>query len=224
MDNGISLADIKAVTDDGDFGGNSWVLILFILLFAGGNGGFWGNNGRNATVGDVERGFYQQDTSGQLRGLANGICDSAYALNNAIKDAGYANTVATKDSQYALDAAIKNSRFDISDRVTNAHYNTDAGIAALRARLDQCCCDNKALQLENKFELSNAIHAEGEKTRALIQENKIETLQGKISQLELQAALCGVVRYPNQTSYIAGANPFMTCGCNNNYNAFGTTF
>lgn len=39
MVDGISLADIKAVTDDGNWnnGGVFWVLILFVLLF--GNGG-----------------------------------------------------------------------------------------------------------------------------------------------------------------------------------------
>ena len=36
----------------------------------------------------------------------------------------------------------------------------------------------------------------------------------RIQQLELQAALCGVVRYPNATTYTAGANPFFGgCGC-----------
>lgn len=220
MDNGISLADIKAVMNEDGFanGGVFWIIILFVILF--GSNGLWGNNGgAAATTAELERGFYQQETNGQLRNITNGICDSAYALNNAIKEAGYANTVVTKDAQYALDSAITNSRFDINDRITNAHYNTDAEIARLSAQVAQCCCDNKALQLENKYELSNAIHSEGEKTRALIQENKIETLQGRINQLELQSALCGVVRYPNQTTYSA-MNPFMTCGCN----SFGTTF
>lgn len=191
MVDGISLADIKAVTDDGNWnnGGGWWVILLFIL-FAGG-GGMWGNNGRYATTGDVERGFYQQTNEGMLRGISNGICDSSYALNNAIKDAGYANTVATNDARFAISE-----------------------------KLAQCCCDNKALQLENKYELANAIHEEGEKTRGLIQENKIETLQGRINQLELQAAMCGVVRYPLATTYTSGSNPF--CNCGNNY--YGTTF
>lgn len=222
MVDGISLADIKAVTDDGNWGngGGFWVLILFVLLL--GNGGMWGNNGRYATTGDVERGFYQQTNEGMLRGISNGICDSSYALNNAIKDAGYANTVAIKDARCELGGIVKDARFDVTDRIAAAHTVTDAGIAALGAQMAQCCCENKTLQLENKYELSNAIHQEGEKTRALIQENKIETLQGKINQLELQAAMCGVVRYPNQFVYSAGNSPF--CGCNCGANYYGTTF
>lgn len=221
MVDGISLADIKAVTDDNDWGngGCFWILILFVLLL--GNGG-WGNNARYATTGDVERGFYQQTNEGMLRGISNGICDSSYALNNAIKDAGYANTVAIKDARCELGGIVKDARFDVVDRITAAHTTTDAGIAALGAQMAQCCCENKTLQLENKYELSNAIHQEGEKTRALIQENKIETLQSKINQLELQAAMCGVVRYPNQFVYSAGNSPF--CGCNCGANYYGTTF
>ena len=60
--------------------------------------------------------------------------------------------------------------------------------------------------------LNTAIHAEGEQTRALIQQNKIETLQ-RINSLELNQAMCGVVRYPNQLTYNAGASPFCNCNC-----------
>ena len=32
--------------------------------------------------------------------------------------------------------------------------------------------------------------------------------QQRIAQLELQQAMCGVVRYPMQTSYVSNCNPF----------------
>lgn len=47
-----------------------------------------------------------------------------------------------------------------------------------------------------------------------------EAPQGQVNQLQLQSALCGVVRYPNSTTFTAGYNPYFsanTCGC-------GTTF
>ena len=64
MDSTYSLADIGAVTNrDNDlWGGSSWIIILVILLFGGGN--FWGRNNfgeRAATVGDVQRGFDTQE-------------------------------------------------------------------------------------------------------------------------------------------------------------------
>lgn len=55
-----------------------------------------------------------------------------------------------------------------------------------------------------------------------IQKDKIEALQGQVNQLQLQSALCGVVRYPNSTTFTAGYNPYFNanaCGC-----GCGTTF
>ena len=63
------------------------------------------------------------------------------------------------------------------------------------------------------YDVKSAVHAEGEATRAMIQQNKIETLQQKVNQLELQSAMCGVIKYPLQTTYTSGVNPF--CSCNN---------
>ena len=72
---------------------------------------------------------------------------------------------------------------------------------------------NEARGIQDKiYDVKTSIHAEGEATRAMIQQNKIETLQGRINQLELQNAMCGVVRYPLQTTYTSGANPFCNCG------------
>lgn len=70
-------------------------------------------------------------------------------------------------------------------------------------------------QLANGFcATKEAIHAEGEATRAMFQQSKIEQLQGQVSQLQLQAAMCGVVRYPNSMSFSAGSSPFCNCNCN----------
>lgn len=76
---------------------------------------------------------------------------------------------------------------------------------------------------QNRFDMANyrgeilaAIKADGELTRAMIQQNKIDSLQGRVNQLEMQNAMCGVVKYPNSMAYNAGASPF--CGCNNSCN------
>lgn len=65
-------------------------------------------------------------------------------------------------------------------------------------------------------DVKTAVHAEGEATRAMMQQNKIESLQGQINQLQLQNAMCGVVRYPTSTTYALAGNPFCNCGCGNN--------
>jgi hypothetical protein len=78
-------------------------------------------------------------------------------------------------------------------------YDNAIGQKELSAQLAECCCKTQT-----------AIHAEGEATRALIQENKIEALRDKVNALELSNALCGVVRYPTAMTYTAGYSPF--CG------------
>lgn len=71
--------------------------------------------------------------------------------------------------------------------------------------------------LAEKFGETNAlIIAEAQKTRDLMQQNKIEALQGRINQLELAQAMAGVVRYPSGLTYCAGSSPF--CGCQGNTN------
>lgn len=91
-------------------------------------------------------------------------------------------------------------------------------------QLADCCCTTQRNTDALRFDLANynagilaAIGADGEKTRAMIQQNKIETLQGRINQLELNNAMCGVVRYPTASTYYAGNNPFCGnnggCGC-----------
>lgn len=95
------------------------------------------------------------------------------------------------DSTYALNNTIVGESRGIQNAVGQVRFdmaNYNAGILA-------------------------AIGADGEKTRAMIQQNKIETLQGRINQLELQSAMCGVVRYPNGMTYNAGNSPFCNC-CN----------
>lgn len=45
-------------------------------------------------------------------------------------------------------------------------------------------------------------------------------LQARVQSLELQQALCGVVRYPTSTTYATTCNPFFggySCGCNGTY-------
>lgn len=42
---------------------------------------------------------------------------------------------------------------------------------------------------------------------------KYDEVQAQVNQLQLQAAMCGVVRYPNATTYCSGSNPFGGCGC-----------
>ena len=58
------------------------------------------------------------------------------------------------------------------------------------------------------------IVAQNQRILDAITGNKMEAMQNRINQLELQNQLAGVVRYPNGWTYNAGNNPFCGGNCN----------
>ena len=195
-----SLADIAAVTRDNDgWGGNNGLWLFAILALMGGGGFGWGN--RNGDFGQYATAASQTEIllGQQFQGLTNTVNSQAQALDNKIDRIG--NGIA--DATFALNNSV-----------------TGEG-RAIQMQLAQCCCDNKSATAQVRYDMANfaaatqqAIHAEGEATRNMLQQNKIESLQGQINQLQMQAAMCGVVRYPMATTYTSGGNPF--CGCGGN--------
>lgn len=94
---------------------------------------------------------------------------------------------------------------------------------SLNNSIKDCCCTNKEAIAQVRYdmavqncELKTAIHAEGEATRGLMQQNKIEELQQQINALQMQNAMSGVVKYPMASTWSMGSNPFCptTTGCN----------
>ena len=191
-----SLADIRAATgaDENGWGGGGawWIIILFLFMFGMGGGGWgWGNRGNDElTRAEMQQGFDTQEITRKLDGLSYGMCDGFYAQNTTMLNGFSGVTAAVRDAQFAA---------------------------------QQCCCEtNRNIDSgrydaqKNTCDITTAIHAEGEATRALIQKNEMQNLRDRLQQMELREAMCGVVRYPMATTYTSGGNPF--CGCNNGCN------
>lgn len=197
MENGYTLSDISAVTGgmNGWGGGNSLVTLLLLFALISGNG-LWGNRGdfgNYATATsqtEILFGQQFQNLDNKIDRLGNGIADATFALNNSIKDGN------------AM----------VAGRVV------DEG-RAIQSQIADCCCATQRNIDSVRFDMSNYSAqiqandtANTQKILDAIAQNKIETLQGRVNQLELQAAMCGVVRYPNAMTYDAGTSPF--CGYN----------
>jgi len=182
-----TLSDLRAATEnDGMFGGgSSWILvILFVLIFGwGGNGYGRGEFGQYATAASQQEILFGQ----QFQNLDNKID----RIGNGIADATFALNNSVKDGNYATQTAIK-----------DCCCTTQRNIDSVRFDMSNYACDIKANDTANTQKILDALA-----------QNKIETLQGRINQLELQNALCGVVRYPNASTYYAGNNPFCNGGC-----------
>ena len=226
MTDGVSLADIAAVTDnnkDGMFGGagggGMWIFALLILLLIGGGSFFGGNravNGEPVTeaglcnamnFNNLENavGRLSDQNVQQTMQLGNGICNLGYELQGNIGQLG---------KEVALGQA-------------NLQLQASNNAATISQQLATCCCETqRAIDGVNYNAAQNTASINANTTAAVqkvldaIQQDKIEALQGQVNQLQLQSALCGVVRYPNSTTFTAGYNPYFNanaCGC-------GTTF
>lgn len=191
MDNSYSLADIRAATEGDGYGmGGNWWIILLFLAMGGSGFGWGGNRSDIATATTQQEILFGQ----QFQRMDDRITN----IGNGISDAAF-----------ALTNQISNEARTLQMQGAECCCETRLGIANLGAQGDRHTC-----------EITNAIHAEGEATRALIRENEIQALRDKVGKLELNEALCGVVRYPQHITYGAGMSPFFgggnNCCCNSN--------
>lgn len=133
----------------------------------------------------------------QTQLLGNGICNLGYEMQGNI-------------SQLGKEVALGQS---------GINQNIMSEGNTIQRQIAECCCDNRlatanlSAQMDRQTcDITSAIHAEGEATRALMQTNEIQALRDKVSSLEMDSRMYGVVRYPNGFVYNAGNSPF--CGCN----------
>ena len=215
----FSLADVGAMLGnrgDGFFGGGMGgigiiaILFLFVVLFA--NGGAWANRGAEqyATSNEVQRGFDNQNSMANQRETLSAVT------------AGTAQSVAATNQTFHDMLGVFTDKY--GELVRDIGSLQVAQAQAL-ANQNECCCSTKMLisetaaqnrydALVNSNALQASIAAEGQKTREMLAQNKIEALQSKVQALELAQATSNIVRYPTQTTYNAGYNPFCNgCGC-----------
>lgn len=177
------------------FGGNGLWLFAILALMWGGNG-FFGNRGvesRAATVEDLNNSANFTRLEGQVMNNGNRIEQKADAVYSGLCNLG---------------------------------YEMAQQFGATNKQIADCCCENRLAiantnaHIDQSVALINAnITTQSQKILDRLAEDKISALQGKISQLELQQAVSGVVRYPTAMTYAYNANPFcgyaQGCGCNN---------
>lgn len=218
MDN-YSLSDIRAATGDNDMGfvgnGFMWLIVLFLLC---GRGFGWGNDSGTLTRAEMYDGFNSQNTLNAVRGVQSGLCDGFYAQNTTMLQ-GFNG---------------------IQRDLCTGFSAVNAGISENRFTAQQCCCETNrnidAVRYENSkntCDITTAIHAEGEATRALINANTMQNLRDKLadkdrelmtanfqlSQQAQSAALvdqlrpCARPAYLTCSPYQAANYPYNGCGC-----------
>ena len=205
-----SLSDLAAVTRDND--GNGWgsgwflIVVLFLFMFGfGGNG--WnrqGEFGQYATAASQQEILFGQQfgqINDRLTNIGNGICNLGYEMQGNIGQLGKEVALA----QAGTNTTIMQIGNSIQSQLASCCCEQRLATANLSAQMDRQTCD-----------ITTAIHAEGEATRALMQANELQALRDKVASLEMDNRMCGVVRYPSGYTYNAGSSPF--CGCNSGCN------
>ncbi len=189
-----SLSDIAALmgnrNGDGFLEGNGIIiLILFFLIFGANGGGFggWGNNGFASgalTRAEMYDGFNNQTVVRKLDGINSGLCDGFYAQNTTMLQ-GF-NT---------LGREIADNRF----AAQNCCCETNRNIDAVRSE-----------NYKNTCEITSAIHAEGEATRALINANTMQNLRDKLADRDrdLQTANFQLSQQAQNATLISTLRPF----------------
>ena len=197
--NGVSLADIAAVTgsnrdNDGMWGNGAWWIVILLIFGWGGFGGNgWGCNGAGNGYTDaaIQRGFDNQTVVSKLDGINNGICSLGYdqlaqmnGINTNILQTGFG-------IQQAINADTVSGMQN-----TNAIQSTLTNMAAQNA---SCCCETQR-QIERGFADTNynmatqacqTRQAIADSTRSILDylcQDKIATLQAENNDLRRAAS------------------------------------
>lgn len=198
MDNTTGIVPTMPINGGAD--SFMWIFGLLILMgLFNGNGFGGGYNNSNAIQADVNRGFDNQNLQAQTRDImgavTSGTAQAVAATNQVYHD--IVNNLGDKYSELARDIA-----------------GVQVAQANALANQNQCCCETKQLIQQANYDgamrdaATNAnFTAQIQSVKDMIAANKIEALQAQVNQLQLQQAMCGVIRYPTLQTWNAGPYP-----------------
>ena len=175
-------------------------LLILLGILNGGFGGFGGNGQQYATREQVQSGFEAMNSA-----------DAQRDILSAVTTAGTNGISATKEAQYETIAVVKDAQVALTRELGLVEAKGDS----ILAKLNECCCQilrgQDAIKydaLANKNEILTRIGDTERRITDKLTEDKFAAMQQRINQLELDRALCGVIRYPTTAAYDAGAWPF----------------
>ena len=135
--NNIDPNLLLALNNNGGFGGNNWIWILFLWLIWGSNG--WGGNGWGGGNGSISNQI--NDTAGRellmnaIQGNGNAIRDLASLLNTEI------STV--QNGIFTLNNAITSVGTQVGMSGLQIQNAIQSGNASIASQICECCCENR---------------------------------------------------------------------------------
>lgn len=198
----IALQNSRGYGDGYGAWGGEWFWIIIILFFFCGNG--WGNrNGESSLVSDE---FIKRD----IFNTNQNVSTTGYQTQRDVLENRYTTQLGFANAQAQNQACCCETQKEILQN----RYENALQTQTLSAQAAQCCCD-----------LKTAIHAEGEATRSMIQEDKIQQLRDQVyatnlalNNANLTNSIVNQVRPFPQPAYIT-CSPYTSlynnygCGC-----------
>ena len=220
--------------NNGGFGdGNGWWIILFFIVLMGWGRNGWGGNG-NGSGGVMDGYVLTSDFASverKLDSIANGICDSTFALNNAITG-GFATTT------QALNSGFQTAELSRANQQAALMQQLNA----MQMQAQECCCENRAAIAQVRYDMAtqacdtrntvntaarDIIDNQNQNSRAILDfltQSKLSDLQAENQGLKLAASQAAqnsylvsqlrpspIPAYTVQNPYCC--NQFSCCGC-----------
>lgn len=222
--------DIPMVTNGNNgssWGNDAWWIVILLIFGWGRNGfggGFGGGNeqmsydlGKLATTNDVASGFSTSTIIGGINDLKLG------------QQSGFADIQSTLCQGFSgVNTAILNTNNQLGQAVCNLGYNIANQFNTTNQAIANCCCEQKQIALENRYlnerqtcDLITNQNANTQRIVDLINANKIEELNRKLTiaetslnQCQNNAYLIGKLQPCPQPAYVV-PNPnccYTSCG------------
>lgn len=174
--------------------GDSWIWIIVLFLFGWGRNGFGNGNGGGVMDGYVLTSDFAS-VERKLDSIANGVCDSTFALNNAISG-GFATTT------QAINTGFGNAELSRANQQAALMQQFNA----MQMQAANCCCENRAAIAQVRYDMAtqacdtrntvqnatrDIIDANNQNSRAILDfltQSKLSDLQTENQNLKLAAS------------------------------------
>ena len=134
--NNIDPNLLLALNNNGGFGGNNWIWILFLWMIWGWGGNGWGGNGNNGFLSNqIANDSGRELLMNAIQGNGNAIRDLASLLNTEI------STV--QNGIFTLNNAITSVGTQVGMSGLQIQNAIQSGNAAIASQICQCCCENR---------------------------------------------------------------------------------
>lgn len=150
---------------DYGFGEGIWGIIMLLIvagLFSGNGFGWGGNRGNVANDTLLGEEFIKRDIFNTNQNVSATSCQTQRDVLE--------NRFNCSQNACATQKEILQNRYDTSLGLANVDKDILLGNQNLQAQLSNCCCD-----------LKTAFHAEGEATRNMMQQDKIDQLREQVN-------------------------------------------